>query len=666
MELVDGLQKHQRLQKLLEKVERRINEGDPDDAAVNMRKILEYITTQYMKEYAQRLAKEDLFGTIKGLESAGILSRETVSLFHKIRMAGNDSGAHFKEEEGSLKKTQSLYKQLLAYIPSFLEDFPEPSKKKVTDNPFNIDYMSITPLLIDVPDYKKKLGYDELFPANPPENWYPEDELRDSIDSLSWLLDEDRYIYRNNGKLYINRFQLVIDTVSRIQRFLEMGYDDSRWPEPNYIHVPAIVQEYFKFSYVIYNSVEETIQGPNGMVAKTGNYKMKDSYSDIESYRIIDELISFSKKLIIPDCITKIDDVFQICDYITEVHIPATMSANQSFNWLSGFTRSHIYVEKDADIISENNIIYTADKKKILHVPRKYAVDFKVPDEVEIIGEGAFWYSEIQSVSLNNVKTICKNAFYHCEKLKTVTNISQVESIGMEAFAYCKEFDCTVFSDKNIRNGRNAFKGCSVPKTSSPPQNVSKPLVKRPMPKIETIEDYKISEGCYALKKLFHTDKGVTIDPTEIKKFANLTHYPHTTRVGELCIPEGVTYIDANENGRSYFGQVFGLKKINLPSTLVEIGEKAFYDLKIEEIYIPDGVKTIGEYAFYHNNKVKKVRIPATVEEISEDAFFRLDVLEEIEMPKRFWKKLELTQFQSIKYTQPKFSIKQSLKQLFK
>lgn len=155
MELVDGLQKHQRLQKLLEKVERRINEGDPDDAAVNMRKILEYITTQYMKEYAQRLAKEDLFGTIKGLESAGILSRETVSLFHKIRMAGNDSGAHFKEEEGSLKKTQSLYKQLLAYIPSFLEDFPEPSKKKVTDNPFNIDYMSITPLLIDVPDYKK-------------------------------------------------------------------------------------------------------------------------------------------------------------------------------------------------------------------------------------------------------------------------------------------------------------------------------------------------------------------------------------------------------------------------------------------------------------------------------------------------------------------------------
>lgn len=108
------------------------------------------------------------------------------------------------------------------------------------------------------------------------------------------------------------------------------------------------------------------------------------------------------------------------------------------------------------------------------------------------------------------------------------------------------------------------------------------------------------------------------------------------------------------------------VKKINLPSTLVEIGERAFYDLKIEEIYIPDGVKTIGEYAFCHNNKVKKVRIPATVEEISEDAFFRLDVLEEIEMPKRFWKKLELTQFQSIKYTQPKFSIKQSLKQLFK
>ena len=41
MELIDGLQKHQRLQQLLEKVERRINEKDPDDAALNMRKILE-------------------------------------------------------------------------------------------------------------------------------------------------------------------------------------------------------------------------------------------------------------------------------------------------------------------------------------------------------------------------------------------------------------------------------------------------------------------------------------------------------------------------------------------------------------------------------------------------------------------------------------------------
>ena len=68
--------------------------------------------------------------------------------------------------------------------------------------------------------------------------------MRDSIDSLSWLFNDERYLYRENKRLYINRFQLVIDTVNRIQRFLEMGYDDSRFAEPNYIHVPAIVQEY--------------------------------------------------------------------------------------------------------------------------------------------------------------------------------------------------------------------------------------------------------------------------------------------------------------------------------------------------------------------------------------------------------------------------------------
>ena len=70
--------------------------------------------------------------------------------------------------------------------------------------------------------------------------------------------------------------------------------------------------------------------------------------------------------------------------------------------------------------------------------------------------------------------------------------------------------------------------------------------------------------------------------------------------------------------------------KVILPDTVTYIADDAFYDdddwdsethSQLREIVLPEGLKTIGERAFFHNYYLQKVEIPASVTEIGEGAF---------------------------------------------
>lgn len=67
-----------------------------------------------------------------------------------------------------------------------------------------------------------------------------------------------------------------------------------------------------------------------------------------------------------------------------------------------------------------------------------------------------------------------------------------------------------------------------------------------------------------------------------------------------------------------------------LPDTVTYIADDAFYDSDdwsakthsaLREIVLPQSLKTIGEWAFYHNYYLEKIDIPAGVTEIGSGAF---------------------------------------------
>lgn len=100
----------------------------------------------------------------------------------------------------------------------------------------------------------------------------------------------------------------------------------------------------------------------------------------------------------------------------------------------------------------------------------------------------------------------------------------------------------------------------------------------------------------------------------------------------ELVIPEGVTKI---ENG--IINNCTNIKKISLPSTLNTVSRlidmENSYDLKLEEIVLNDGIKTIGNYAFWNLKNLKKITIPDSVTSIDQYAFENCTSLSNFSLP---------------------------------
>ena len=101
--------------------------------------------------------------------------------------------------------------------------------------------------------------------------------------------------------------------------------------------------------------------------------------------------------LTIPEGVTKLASNSRFgeiteCDFIREVILPASceeVDGNFIRNY-TGVVRFSVSSE-NKKLMSENGVLYTIDKKKLIRYPSRMACDvFRVPDEVEEVGECAF------------------------------------------------------------------------------------------------------------------------------------------------------------------------------------------------------------------------------------------------------------------------------------
>ena len=99
-----------------------------------------------------------------------------------------------------------------------------------------------------------------------------------------------------------------------------------------------------------------------------------------------------------------------------------------------------------------------------------------------------------------------------------------------------------------------------------------------------------------------------------------------------VVIPENVSEI-----GEDAFIYCYGLKKADFAYGVTEIGSGMFaYCENLEEVTIPDTVKTIGDHAFSDCTSLEKIEIPESVTSLGFRTFYYCENLSGVSLPDSF------------------------------
>lgn len=151
------------------------------------------------------------------------------------------------------------------------------------------------------------------------------------------------------------------------------------------------------------------------------------------------------------------------CYYVTTVNFPSTLKKLESMSltgmnsvrniklgknleeidsWTFAYNSGLENVEIDLEnphFMSENGVIYTKDKTKLVLFVNNAATKLEIPEGIKIIGDSAFVsrYQLAEVILPTSLKTIEANAFYECRNLAKIEIPNNVEEISWSAFVGC-------------------------------------------------------------------------------------------------------------------------------------------------------------------------------------------------------------------------------------
>ena len=322
--------------------------------------------------------------------------------------------------------------------------------------------------------------------------------------------------------------------------------------------------------------------------------------------------------LTIPDSVKSIGSrAFDGCINLTSIGIGGGLAnvGEGAFARCAKLTKVHIHnLAAWCGISFENessNPLYYANH---LYLNGKEITgELELPASVKNLGDNAFAScSNLTSVTIGNgVTDIGDGTFSRCYGLTNVIIGNCVTSIGMRAFFGCEKL-ADVAIPSGVRNiGEEAFSYCRGLTNMTISDSVTC-IGERAFGDCSRLNWISVNEGnpAYASEEgvLFTRDKRVIV------------HCPRREQ-GMYAIPDGVKSI-----GNYAFYRCPGLTNVLIPDSVTEIGEGAFWETFLQsrpevEVAIPDSVTTIGEHAFYRCYGLRTVLIPESVTNIGETAF---------------------------------------------
>ena len=230
------------------------------------------------------------------------------------------------------------------------------------------------------------------------------------------------------------------------------------------------------------------------------------------------------------------------------------------------------------------------------------------------------WKNEIKVVRIENgITNIGAAAFKGCENLTRVEIPASVSEIGDSAFDHCKNLKSVALPPQLTRIGAGAF-NCSGLESVSIPGTVSS--IGDDAFNYCKLNQMSIENGVQSIgKNAFHLNTGLTsvmipasvttIGQNAFGDCSNLTSIQIDANNPNYTVIANSIY---TKNGQELLmGDPAAVGIYTVPAGTVRIGKWAFESLELEGIILPEGLNSIGAYAFAGSAGLKAVYIPASV-----------------------------------------------------
>lgn len=255
--------------------------------------------------------------------------------------------------------------------------------------------------------------------------------------------------------------------------------------------------------------------------------------------------------------------------------------------------------------------------------------DRERPDPVEVVSSEYFTFRKLEdgtyAVSLGKmsdtpenlvipnayngipVTVISQMAFYKCDVIKSVVISDGITTIEEYAFNSCASLESVTIPDSVTTIESSAFSFSPSLESVNIGANVAS-IGEEAFSSCDSLESINVDEN----NENFKSVDGVLYN----KEGTVLVQYPGNKSGDSFVIPEGVTSI-----GNYAFKSCNTVKFVTLPESLTSIGTEAFEYCELLTLDISDNVVSIGEDAFRSCSALVSVRLGSGVKKIAEDAF---------------------------------------------